>query len=118
MAVSEGFRDYVVEQLGRVVPGIRQRSMFGGVSIASPVGTFALIDDDVLYLKADTACRDAFEAAGWPPFRPFGPEGSPMGYFAVPGDLLDSPEELEPWLALALDSASRAGRSRRAGRRR
>lgn len=117
MAVSEGFRAYVLEQLGRVVPGVRPRDMFGGVSIAAPAGTFALIDDDILYLKGDATTRDAFEAASWPPFRPFGPEGSAMGYFAVPGDLLDSPEELEPWIDLALEAAGRSSRSRRASRR-
>jgi DNA transformation protein len=106
-----------LEQLGRVVPGVRERNMFGGVSIASPVGTFALIDDDVLYLKGDTATRDAFTQAGWPAFRPFGPEGSAMGYYAVPGDLLDSPDDLEPWIALSLESAGRASRLRRTGRR-
>ena len=116
MAVSDGFRDYAVEQLGRLVTGLRTRQMFGGVSIAAPIGTFALIDDDVLYLKGDAACREAFEEADWPAFRPFGPEGSAMGYFAVPGDLLDTPEELEPFVALALAAAGRAGRSRRTRR--
>lgn len=117
VSVSEGFRAYALEQLARVVPGVRSRDMFGGVSIAAPAGPFALIDDDILYLKGDATTRDAFEAASWPPFRPFGPEGSAMGYFAVPGDLLDSPEELEPWVALALDAAGRARRSGRASRR-
>jgi DNA transformation protein len=116
MAVSDGFKDYAVEQLGRLVTGVRTRKMFGGVSIAAPIGTFALIDDDVLYLKGDAACREAFETAGWPPFRPFGPEGSAMGYFAVPGDLLDTPEELEPYVDLALAAAGRAGRSKRTRR--
>ncbi len=117
MAVSDGFRSFVLEQLGQLVPGTRERSMFGGVSIAGPGGAFALIDDDVLYLKGDAESRAAFEEAGWPPFRPFGPEGSAMGYFAVPGDLLDSPEELEPWVALALAAAHRSRRARRASRR-
>lgn len=118
MAVSEGFRIYVIEQLERIVPSVRERNMFGGVSVSAPQGTFALIDDDILYLKGDAPVREAFEAAGWPPFRPFGPEGSPMGYFAVPGDLLDTPEELEPWVALALDAAGRASRTGRTSRRR
>ncbi len=116
MAVNDGFRDYAVEQLGRLVPGIHTRRMFGGVSIAAPIGTFALIDDDVLYLKGDATCREAFEEAGWPPFRPFGPEGSAMAYFAVPGDLLDSPDDLEPYVDLALAAAGRAGRSKRSRR--
>lgn len=117
MAVSDGFRDFVLGQLEPLVPGVRARGMFGGVSLAARSGTFALIDDDVLYLKGDTTNREAFEEAGWPAFRPFGPEGSTMGYFAVPGDLLDVPDDLVPWLDLALEAAGRATRNRRPRRR-
>ena len=113
MSVSDGFRDLVVEQLGALTPGVRAKPMFGGISIANNAGTFALIDDDILYLKGDKLNRSAFEAADWPPFRPFGPEGSAMGYFAVPGELLDDLPALAPWLRLAQDAAQRAQHSRR-----
>lgn len=107
MAVTPGFRDYALEQLGRHAPGARPRAMFGGVSISTTEGTFALIDDDIVYLKGDSRNRDEFIAAGWPPFRPFGAEGSAMGYFAVPGELLEDAEALAPWVALAREAALR-----------
>lgn len=107
MAVTPGFRDYVMEQFGRQVPRIQSRAMFGGVSISAAEGTFALIDEDVVYLKGDKVTRDAYIAAGWPAFRPFGEEGSAMGYFAVPGELLEDQDALAPWLALAREAAGR-----------
>jgi DNA transformation protein len=78
MAVSETYQQFVEEQLGRVVP-VRTRRMFGGVGIYSGDLFFALIDDDVLYFKADDENRPDFQAAGMEPFRPLEVE-RPMQY--------------------------------------
>ena len=51
MSVSPGFRDYVLEQLGRVAPGVTGRAMFGGLGVYSEGRIFALVDDDVVYFK-------------------------------------------------------------------
>ncbi|MES2123687.1 MAG: TfoX/Sxy family protein [Gemmatimonadota bacterium] len=108
MPVSPGFRDFILEQLRRLVPGAAARAMFGGVSIAGPEGTFALLADDVVYLKGDAQNRERFLAEGWPAFKPFGAEGSSMGYYAVPGELLEDVEVLAPWVLLAREAAQRA----------
>ena len=110
MAVSETYRQFVEEQLGRVVP-VRTRRMFGGVGIYSGDLFFALIDDDVLYLKADGENRPDFEAAGMQPFRPLEDE-RPMQYFELPGGLLEDVERLEPWVKKALAAAARKKRPR------
>ncbi|MFZ2507574.1 MAG: TfoX/Sxy family protein, partial [Steroidobacteraceae bacterium] len=70
MAVSDEFRDYVLEQLasaGKVSP----RRMFGGVGLYLDGLFFALIDDDTLYFKTDDANRLRFEQAGSRPFCPY-----------------------------------------------
>ncbi|MES2304550.1 MAG: TfoX/Sxy family protein [Gemmatimonadota bacterium] len=113
--MTPGFRDYALEQLGRSAPGARARAMFGGVSVATTEGTFALIDDDIVYLKGDRQNRDQFVAAGWPAFHPFGADGSAMGYFAVPGELLEDAEALAPWVLLAREAAHRAPTKKRKG---
>ena len=41
--VSPSFRTFVLEQLGRCVPSIRGRNMFGGVGIYAGELFFALI---------------------------------------------------------------------------
>lgn len=113
MTVSAGFRDFVLEQLGRVAPAVTGRAMFGGLGIYSAGRIFALVDDDVLYLKADAATRPDFEAAGMGPFRPFGPEGEVMQYWQLPEGVLEDAELLAPWAEKAVAVAARARRPRR-----
>lgn len=112
MSVSPSFRSYVLEQLARTTPGIRARSMFGGVGIYASDLFFALIDDDTLYFKVDAATRDEFERRGMQPFRPGGPEGEIMQYYQVPEDVLEDPDQLRRWSAAALDVAQRAKRGK------
>jgi DNA transformation protein len=113
--MSQSFRVYVLDQLRRVTPGVRDRSMFGGVGIYAGDLFFALIAEDVLYLKVDESTRPAFEARGLGPFRPYGPSGEVMQYYEIPEDLLEDPETLRPWVEAAI---SVARRKRAAGRRR
>lgn len=117
MAVSDDYRDFVLEQLaaaGRVTP----RAMFGGVGLYLDGLFFALIDDDTLYFKADDASRGRYEAAGSRPFcpDPAHPEQA-MGYWQVPADVLEDPDELAAWARTALGVAL-AKRGRRSQRRR
>ena len=107
MPVSPSYRTFVLEQLGRVAPGIRARSMFGGVGIYSESHFFALIDDDTLYFKVDDTNRPDYEAAGMGPFRPSGPEGEVMQYYQVPEELLENVETLEAWVGKAVEVAMR-----------
>ena len=116
MAVSESFRTFVLDQLGRAVPRIRARSMFGGVGIYSGELFFALLANDTLYLKVDDSNRADFEALGMGPFLPFGDERDKMQYYEVPADLLDDPEALRPWaeksIAVAAKKKSKKARKR------
>ena len=114
MSVSPEYRAYALEQLGRVL-SVTARSMFGGVGIYSGGFFFALIDDDVLYLKVDDTNRADFETIGSGPFRPYGDERA-MQYFALPGDMLDDVDALRPWMEGAVAVARRA-RSRRSRRK-
>ena len=113
MAVSAEFRAYVLEQLGRVAP-VTSRAMFGGVGVYSEGLFFAVMDDDLVYFKTDDSNRGDFEAAGKRPFQPFGEDSKPMGYHELPGEQLESPDELRPWMEKALAVARRArGRKRK-----
>jgi DNA transformation protein and related proteins len=116
MTVTPSFRSFVLDQLARAVPGIRARSMFGGVGVYDGELFFALMDEDTLYFKVDDENRAAFERAGMGPFRPGGMEGEVMQYYEVPADALDDPEELGRWAAGAIGAAQRA-RARKTRRR-
>lgn len=109
MGVTPTYRTYVLEQLGRVVP-VTSRSMFGGVGIYSQGLFFALIYGDLLYLKVDDSNRADFEKLGMEPFRPYGDDGKAMQYYELPGELLDDPTELRPWVEKALTVAQRKSR--------
>jgi DNA transformation protein len=113
MSVNPEFRQFVLEQLGRVAPNLRSKSMFGGVGIYSAEYFFALIDDDTVYLKVDDGNRGTFEALGAGPFRPGGEGGEVMQYYEVPGDMLEDTERLRPLVAGAIAVAERAKRKRK-----
>jgi DNA transformation protein len=116
MAVSQSFRTFILEQLGRTVTGIRARNMFGGVGIYGAEFFFALLDDDTLYFKVDESNRPDFEARGMGPFQPYGQDGETMGYYRVPDDLLEDPEVLGQWAEKAIAAARRAKARPRRGK--
>lgn len=111
MPVSPAYREFALEQLGRVFP-VTSRAMFGGVGIYADGLFFALLDDDTLYLKVDDTNRGAFEAAGMGPFQPFGEGSNPMQYYRLPEDLLEDPDRLRPWAEAAVEVARRARRGK------
>jgi DNA transformation protein and related proteins len=109
MPVTPAFREYALEQLGRTLP-VTARSMFGGVGIYSDGLFFALLAEDMLYLKVDDTNRADFERAGMAPFQPYG-EGAPvMQYYPVPADVLEDAEALGEWAQRARDVARRKRR--------
>ena len=111
MAVSESYRNFVLEQLGRVMP-VTGKSMFGGVGLYADGLFFALIAEDRLYFKVDHTTRSDFERLGMEPFRPFG-EDSAMGYYEVPVDVVEDQMQLAPWMRQAINVAADAKRRKR-----
>src|SRR5215831_13945440 len=110
MATSESYRDFVLEQLGRVTP-VTGKSMFGGVGIYAQGLFFALIAEDRLYFKVDDATRPDFERRAMEPFRPFG-EDSALGYYEVPADVVEDVAQLESWMRNAIHVAAKAKRGK------
>jgi TfoX/Sxy family transcriptional regulator of competence genes len=75
MAVSDSYRDFVLEQLGRVMP-VTGKSMFGGMGLYAEGLFFALIAEDRLYFKVDDTTRSDFERLGMEPLE----SGARRGY--------------------------------------
>ena len=107
MSVSDDYRTYALDQLGRVAP-VTSRKMFGGVGVYSDGYFFALMDDDRLYLKVDDTNRPDFEAIGSGPFQPFPDKPGTMQYYELPGDRLEDVNELRGWVEDAIQVAKRA----------
>jgi DNA transformation protein len=104
---------FVLDQLGRLAPQIRSKSMFGGVGIYSGNLFFALIAEDELYLKVDESNRPDFEARQIGPFRPYGPDGEAMQYYPLPEEVLEDLEALRGWVDKAIMVARRKKGKRR-----
>lgn len=112
MAVSKGYRSWIQEQLGQVRP-VEGRSMFGGLGLYAGGLFFALADDDRLYFKVDDATRPRYREAGMGAFDPFKDGRTMEGYYEVPGEVLEDPEQLAPWMEAALGVAARAKKAPR-----
>ena len=106
--MKQGFVDYVVEQL-EGCGDISTRRMFGAVGIYAGDLFFAILDDEVLYLKTDATTRPDFEREGSEPFRPYGDERSSLHYFSVPVSVLENATTLCAWgrKAIAVAAAAR-----------
>nr|WP_295113102.1 TfoX/Sxy family protein [uncultured Caulobacter sp.] len=111
MAVSSDYRDFVLEQLAPL-GHVTSRRMFGGVGVYANGLFFALIDDDVLYLKGDEDLRPEFEAAGSQIFDPFG-DGRTLNYWTAPAEALDDPEVLLEWSRKSLEVAAKKASKKR-----
>lgn len=103
-----GFTDYLPElfaSFGRV----SVRKMFGGHGVYCDGLMFALVADDVLYLKADDQNRETFSARGLGPFQyGKGEKTMAMSYFAAPAELFDDPDEAAVWARRSFEAALRA----------
>jgi DNA transformation protein len=110
MAVTSGFRAFVVEQL-QVAGPVTARAMFGGLGLYCEGCFFALVADDTLYLKVDDVTRPAFERAGSGPFRPYGGH-QVMQYYEIPPEVLEDRMALREWARAAIAVARRKGRGK------
>jgi DNA transformation protein len=118
MKRTNEFADYTVElcsTLGRVA----WRRMFGGYGLYCDGTMFALIADDVLYLKVDDANRGEFERTGATPFAyDAGGKRTVMSYYRAPADAMESRELAAPWARSAYAAALRTRSSKTAAGRR
>ena len=101
MAVTDSFTEFVVDQLSGCGP-ITPKKMFGGVGVYCRDVFFAILSNDLLYLKVDDSNRGDFEAAGKGPFRPYGDDTEVMQYYQVPLAVLEDADELVRWARKAI----------------
>lgn len=109
MSVSASFKEFLIEQMAGFGP-VTIRAMFGGAGVYHDGLMFALVDDEVLYLKADDTTAPAFEAEGLTQFvyTAKGGKKMEMGYWHVPERCLDDPDEMAKWCRAAYGVALKA----------
>ncbi|MCR6643409.1 MAG: TfoX/Sxy family protein [Terricaulis sp.] len=64
---GDSFHDFVRELFAGLGP-IQIKRMFGGAGVYAEGRMFALLADEVIYLKADAALKAALEVQGCGPF--------------------------------------------------
>ena len=106
------FADYCCDLLATQGPCVAKR-MFGGWGISIDGLTLAIIADlgsgEKLWLKADEASRQRFEASGCERFSfQMKDRLASMGYYTAPEEAMDSPDAMRAWARLALEAALRA----------
>ncbi|MCP4196329.1 MAG: TfoX/Sxy family protein [Proteobacteria bacterium] len=88
---------------------VTARAMFGGYGIFKANKMFALIADDVLYLKVDDKNRRRFEQEGLGPFvYTGGKKPMTMSYYEVPAEAMEDSALLCDWAESSFAAAKRA----------
>lgn len=120
MTMSPEFCDYLLDLLAPLGP-VRARPMFGGGGLYLADTMFAIVADDVLYLKADDGNRGDFEARGMDPFtyrRDGRKDPIAMSYWETPAEVLEDGDELCRWAQRAWEAARRSGGAKGARKKR
>lgn len=88
---------------------IQAKRMFGGFGIYHQGLMFAIVIDDILYLKADQQSKNAFEQRGLTPFE-FDRLGKivKLSYYQAPEEIFDDFEQARIWADLAYEAAVKA----------
>ncbi|QIG50776.1 TfoX/Sxy family protein [Nordella sp. HKS 07] len=109
MPASAEFLAFIKEQLADFGP-VSVRRMFGGAGIFRDGLMFALVADEMLYLKADAISQGDFEALALPPFSydSKGGKRTVMAYWRAPEACLDDRDEMTEWAGKAYGAALRA----------
>jgi len=116
MTMSPAFRDYLLDMLTPLGP-VTARPMFGGGGLYLDGLMFALVFDDILFLKADDASKGAFEERGMEPIT-YERQGRDalveMSYWEAPPELMDDADEMCAWGRRAWQAAKRASVKKKA----
>ena len=115
--MSSEFSDFLIEQMAGF-GAIGARRMFGAAGLYCDGTMFAIVSDDVLYLRVDEGTRGDFEAEGLPSFSYETRAGrnTVMSYMRAPERCLEDSDEMAAWCRKAYEAALRARKPARKAR--
>ncbi|WP_075603929.1 TfoX/Sxy family protein [Saccharicrinis aurantiacus] len=97
MTVTKDFLQYVLDLLsgwGKV----HVKRMFGCVALYQDHLVFAMIADDVVYMKVDDSNRHKFSKAGSTQLKPFkNNESMVVSFYNIPPDVFEDADEFIEW---------------------
>jgi DNA transformation protein len=114
MAYDPPFGDWVREHFA-ALGHIEIKRMFGGAAVYANGLIFALLDDGIVWLKADDANAPLFVEAGARQFTFPTKDGQTMtmAYWSLPESAMDDAEEAVDWARRSIDVAVRKAAAKR-----
>ena len=114
MAYDPDFGEWVREHLAALGP-LEIKRMFGAAAVYANGLIFALLDDGVVWLKADEVNAPLLTEAGSRQFTSPTKDGSmmAMAYWSLPESALDDPDEAVDWARKSIDAALRKAAARK-----
>ena len=108
MAYDPDFGEWVREHFAALDP-LEIKRMFGGAGVYANGLIFALLDDGVVWLKADEVNAPLLAEAGAQQFTYSTKDGAvmAMAYWSLPESALDDPDEAVDWARKSIDAALR-----------
>lgn len=108
MAYDPSFGEWVQEHFAGLGP-LTIRRMFGGAGVYADGLIFALLNDGVVWLKADDQNAPALRKAGSRQFTYPTKDGVMMSvaYWSLPEPAVDDPDAAVRWARMSLDAALR-----------
>ena len=106
--MSSEFSDFLIGQMAGFGP-VSARRMFGAAGLYRDGIMFAILADDVLYLRVDEDTRRDFEAEGLESFS-YGTKSGRntiMSYMRAPERCLEDTDEMADWCRKAYEAALR-----------
>ncbi|MEO9802669.1 MAG: TfoX/Sxy family protein [Reichenbachiella sp.] len=105
MALNEGFRDFVLDQL-HGLGQFETRKMFGGVALLYNGSAFAKIKHDKVWLKVDERNKNGFKEAGMMQYT-YGKDNSrTLNFYETPLEIIEDRGKFIEWAEESIKIAS------------
>jgi DNA transformation protein len=116
--LGEGsFGAFVLDQLGGL-GDVVARPMFGGAGFYLDGEFFGLLYEERLYFRVSPETIGDYKKRKMKPFAPFGGKrGESRGYFEVPLEIVESPDDLVAWAKAAQRTPPLSARKKPAPKR-
>ncbi|MFY0690053.1 MAG: TfoX/Sxy family protein [Cyclobacteriaceae bacterium] len=96
MALNEGFRDFVLDQLAGLGE-FETKRMFGGMALLYQGSAFAKIKHDKVWLKVDDRNKNAFIESGMRQYT-YGKDNSrTLNFYETPMEIIEDRDKLVEW---------------------